>query len=651
VVIVLAAWAAYSNSFHGPLIFDDEGSITKNSTIKKLWPIWPLFCPPNGETVMDRPMLNFSLAINYAISGEDVWSYHVGNLVIHCCNALLLLGVLRRTFLLPSMRDRWQGTAFPLAFVTALLWAVHPLGTESVTYIVQRAESLMAFFYLLTLYNFIRAVTAAGKAAMAWYVATALSCIAGVTSKEVMASAPLITFVYDYAFITGSFRESARRRWPLYAVMLSTWLLLAWLVTIGAGSLGVGVGMSWWAYFCTQLGAIVHYLRLCIVPYPLNFDYGDYLATGFWEIVLPGIFMLSLGIATVVALWRWPKIGLLGLAFFAILSPTSSFLPACVTQTMAEHRMYLPLALVLPALTTAVCAGGQELVRRKKVTARAAAAAGMALSLLVAAIFGVMTFQRNKDYRDTLSIWQDSIIKMPENHRPQLNLGSALMDLNRFDEAVEHFWKALELRPNSVDAHYDIGTALAEQNKLDEAIDHFREALRLDNSHVLARYNLAVNLANVGKIDEAIQHYETLLSHDTTPRHADAHFNLANLLRDRGRYADAISHFRDAIELQPDGTDAMVNLAVLLTSCPDQSLRNPAEAIELAQRAVNLSKEDNPLFLGSLAAAYAASNRYPDAVALARKAYLLAQQQDKPDVAKAIEPKIAEYEAGAAKRP
>ncbi len=156
-LIVLATAAAFSSSFAGSFVFDDPAAIVENPTIRHLWPIWPTLCPPrHGETVTGRPLLNLSLAINFAISGDKVWSYHAANLAIHILAALLLFGVLRQTFLLPVMRDRWGAAALPLASVIALLWAVHPLQTESVTYTVQRAESLVALFYLLTLYCFIR---------------------------------------------------------------------------------------------------------------------------------------------------------------------------------------------------------------------------------------------------------------------------------------------------------------------------------------------------------------------------------------------------------------------------------------------------------------------------------------------------------------
>ncbi len=248
-LIMLVTAAAFSSSFGGTFVFDDPAAIVRNPTIRQLWPISVPLSPPNhGETVSGRPLLNLSLAINYAISRDEVWSYHAVNLAIHLLGTLLLFGILRRTFLLPSLRDRWGKAALPLAFAVALLWAVHPLQTESVTYIVQRAESLAGLFYLLTLYFFIRGaegdspIFASAKIGtvptirgasvegsgvrgqgsgpgidpssfilppVVWYVGSVIACLLGMAVKEIMVSAPLVVLLYDRTFSPGPFAKPA----------------------------------------------------------------------------------------------------------------------------------------------------------------------------------------------------------------------------------------------------------------------------------------------------------------------------------------------------------------------------------------------------------------------------------------------------------
>ena len=448
-LIVLATLAAYSNSFGVPFVFDGRSTIVENPTIRHLWPLWQALSPPNhGETVSGRPLLNLSLAVNYAAGGLKVWGYHAANLAIHLAAALLLFGILRRTFLLPALRDAWGAAATPLALAVAGLWAIHPLQTESVTYTVQRAESLAGLFYLLVLYGLIRGAqsTRAGW----WYGMAALACLLGMASKEVMVSAPLIALLYDRTFLAGSFRRAWRQRSGLYLALAGTWLLLGWLV-IAAGNRGVsagfGLGVNWRAYLGMQFGAIVHYLRLCVWPSPLVLDYGVATARSAAEIVPYAVAVGALGLATVAALRRWPKIGFVGACFFAILAPTSSIVPV-VTQTIAEHRMYLPLAAVLTLTLSAGYAAGRGLVsggwlpRFLAEIVGGCAVAGAALTL------GILTFQRNADYRSDLSIWQDTIGKAPSNARAYYNLGRVLAAHGRPDEAMARYREALEILPN-----------------------------------------------------------------------------------------------------------------------------------------------------------------------------------------------------------
>lgn len=187
-VLVAATFAAYHNSFSGPLVYDDIAAIKENPTILDLSRLADVLNPPNdsGITVNGRPLINLTLAINYAIGGTEVVGYHVLNLVIHMLAALALFGILRRSLALPLLRTRF-GTgpgATSLAFCTALLWAVHPLQTESVTYIIQRAESLVGLFYLLTLYLFVRSVQSPRP--IVWQSLAVLACLFGMASKEVI---------------------------------------------------------------------------------------------------------------------------------------------------------------------------------------------------------------------------------------------------------------------------------------------------------------------------------------------------------------------------------------------------------------------------------------------------------------------------------
>ena len=196
--IVVTAVLAYQNSFAGVFTFDDEPWILRNATIRQLWPIQSWLFPGEASTLGGRPVISLTLAINYALGETDVWGYHAMNLAIHVLAALSLFGVLRWTLTSPRLRDRFGSAAGPLALAATLLWTVHPLQTQAVTYVIQRCESLVALFYLLTLYCVIRG--AASRPPSLWSVAAFTACLLGMATKEVMVTAPIVVLLYDRTF-------------------------------------------------------------------------------------------------------------------------------------------------------------------------------------------------------------------------------------------------------------------------------------------------------------------------------------------------------------------------------------------------------------------------------------------------------------------
>ena len=372
-LIALAGLAAYHNSFSGPFIYDDAPAILDNPSIRHLWPVWQPLCPPHGEglTIEGRPILNLSFAVNYAISGTRVWSYHALNLAIHLAAALALFGVVRRAL---ESRAR-PGHPLLLALGAALLWTVHPLQTEAVTYVIQRAESLMGMFYLLTLYCFVRGAgtepasapdaAADQRRSAPWLGLSWVACLLGMATKEVMITAPVMVLLFDRTFAAGSFAEAWRRRRSYYLALGATWLLLIALVagTGGnrSGSVGFGTGVSWAAYVMTQFQAIATYLRLACWPHPLVFEYGTFWVTAAQAAPYAAAVAL-LAAGTTWALVRMPALGFLGFWFFGILAPTS--LAPGTTQMIVEHRMYLPLAALAVLFVLAVHALARSAVGR-----------------------------------------------------------------------------------------------------------------------------------------------------------------------------------------------------------------------------------------------------------------------------------------------
>jgi hypothetical protein len=345
--LMLAAlvFAAFYNGIKGPYIFDDLDSVLNNASIRSFS---TALTPPNqnGITVCGRPTLNFSFAINYVFCQTGSAGYHVGNIFIHAFAAITLFLLVRCTLRLPSVGGRLARNATWLAWLVAALWAVHPLQTESVAYIAQRAESLAGLFYLLTLYCFVRYTTTRGGL---WFAASVSSCLLGMGAKEVMATAPLIIFLYDRTFVSGTFRNAWKRHTWLHVSHAATLLLLGALVYASkarGGSVGTDEFVTHWSYLCTQAYAVVHYTWLSLWPAGLTFDYGPLLVSDALTIVSCGaVVIASLG-GTLWALSRKPLLGFLGAWFFIVLAPSSSFIPVN-TQTIADHRMYLPLAAIV----------------------------------------------------------------------------------------------------------------------------------------------------------------------------------------------------------------------------------------------------------------------------------------------------------------
>ena len=566
-VLVLAALAAYHNTFGVPFLFDDAPSIQDNPTIQHLGRIGDLLLPGAGYgiTISGRPILNLSLALSYALSGYQVWGYHAVNLLIHVLAGLTLFGVVRRTLALgrvPALRPQ----AVPAAFVVALLWLLHPLQTEAVTYIIQRTESLMGLFYLLAFYGLLRAAAAPG--ARRWPVLTVAACLLGMGTKEVMATAPVLLFLFDRTFVAGSFAEAWRRRRGLHLALAATWLPLLGLVAgtgwNRGGTAGFNVGISPWAYWFTQFEAVVRYLRLAVWPHPLTFEYGTFWM-GLADAAPYALVVLPLAAATLVALWRRPVAGFLGAWFFGILAPTS-IVPGTI-QMIVEHRMYLPLAAVLALLVGGAAARW----------GRAGLAAGLALAVAA----GVLTEQRNRDYGSDLSLWADTVAKSPGSAIAQSGLGTALFVRGRMREALHHYLVSAATDPSGALIHFNLGLTLLQLNHLPGAAAQFQRSFQINPLQYLAHYQLGLVWLRTGRTADALAQFREALR--TLPTMSDAQFECGAALVKLGRPAEAVPYYREALRLDPGSVDAECNLGVALFQ-----LNQTAEAVECLERALRM---------------------------------------------------------------
>jgi tetratricopeptide (TPR) repeat protein len=674
---------AYANNLSGPFIFDDRFAILENESIRQLWSGSWWRTPSGGSSAEGRPVGNLTLAINYAIGKWDVRGYHVVNITVHILCALVLYGVVRRTLQAKALRARFGPVSAGLAGACGLIWMVHPIQTECVNYITQRFESLMGLFYLLTLYSAIRAIDS--DHSVRWGSVSVAFCALGMATKEVMVTAPLMVLLYDRVFAFGSLRQAWRARWRLYAGLAATWVILVTLMAAfpQSQSEGFHLGVSAWDYALNQCVVIVHYLRLTVWPYPLILDYGQAGPVPITRAAPHAAVLVLLLTTTVVALVYRPMMGFLGAWFFIILGPTSSFIPL-VTEVGAERRMYLPLAGLVVLLVVGGYLALQQAARwfrtREGTGPRTAAGRweGRVGSVLLIALAGVLTcvtVRRNEDYHSKLSIWETAVAAAPDNPRGHYNLGVALQEQGRLDEAIRHYRQAVQLRTDYPDAHNNLGRALSSQDKWEEAIYHYRQALKVQPNYAIGHNNLGNALSELRRFDEAIRHYRRAL--EIAPGNALTHYNLGNVLLTQNRPDEAISHYRQALQIKPGYAEAhnnlglalrttgrvdealesfraavrlrpedpafLNNLAWTLATHPEANVQEAHEAIGLAERAAVLTQRRDATVLDTLAAAYASGGQFDRAVTTAQEAIDSASATQNHELVNQIRQRLERY--------
>jgi tetratricopeptide (TPR) repeat protein len=542
--------------------------------------------------------VNYSFALNYHFGQLGPRGYRLVNIAIHTFNALLLAAIARRTLRLSYFEGRFDGVAGPLALAAALLWAVHPLVTETIVYVTQRTELMVAFFYMATIYgslSFWEADRSTTK--FAWLILAVLACWAGMASKEVMASAPIMVLLFDRTFVSGSLANAWNRSPLLYVGLFAGWTILLLLNYSGPRSASVGfhLGVSAADYWFTQAQILLMYLKLAIWPWPLSIHYDPpYLKTfgEAWMYVLP---VVGLAAGTLYLLWRGTAVGYASTFIFAILTPT--MVVPVVTEVAAEKRMYLPLAM----LTVLVVAGGYDLLSRVMKGWYALALVGCA-SVLLAGAGGVVSAHRLAAFRDELTIWLDVLEHNPRAATAQYNVGTILLERGEPQESIDYFQRALETEANYAKAEFNLGTALSAVGQHNDAIAHYRRAIEIQPDYILAHNRLGHVSLRAGRLEDAVAHFRMALH--LQPNDAGAHHALAAALAQTGRFEEAVRHFEAAISLQPEMVQAHANLMAAYAK-----LGRSSDAVRTAEQALKLARAKRDLELAERIEAFLANLR------------------------------------------
>jgi tetratricopeptide (TPR) repeat protein len=613
--------ACYLHALAAPFVMDDFVSIPRNASIRSLARLGDVLFYPHqeGRPVDGRPLLNLSLAVNWALLGASPAAFRGVNLMLHWIASLLLFDVVCRILSMHSMPPTLRDNCVSVSLICSILWAVHPVQTAAVTYIIQRSEVLAACFLLAGLDLAI--VGCAGGPLWLLPILAMLAALGG-TAKETIVCLPVVTVLVDRAVIALSWAGVVRHwRWHLTAA--TGWPVVIVMLTVWGGrgsSAGFGAASSW-LYLLRQVEVIWTYAARVVWPVDLIFDYGERLGAPLAQ-SWPWLFATGAVFAGVcVSYLRWPGVFLGPLLFFTLLAPTSSIVPV-KTQTAGEHRLYVASAALLAPLIVGVVVLVERLQPPRW--------AGRLLAISVMFLLGCRTYVRNADYLIPEKLWQQSLAYDGSNERAALNLAAARLDRGdvrggtdllgnvdpdgryrlpqlsnaallaikqgRFEDAIALCEAYLSDRPDDPEiiavrgfAHWrqgdpqaaaaDIDAALSRDNRIagawntrgnllldagraEDAIHCFEKSIDIDPVQGAAWSYLGVALQHVGRVAAARQAFDRAIANN--PRDADAFYNRANLLVESGKTEAALEDYARAVDINPDFRDAIFNRCVVL---------------------------------------------------------------------------------------
>ena len=577
-ILLVAGVLLYGRTLPFPFVFDDHIYLVGNPLVKDARSFtfngdFRAFATYSARAGLDpdlstnfilRPVTYLTFYINYALDGLRPQGYRAVNIAIHCANAMLVLLIL--SHLLRASPKAGTVTSFSAGFIAlaaALLFMVHPLQTESVTYIIQRFTSLSAFFYLLTILTYLLANASEKRTARwSWHCLSVAALVLGMLSKEILFTAPFLLVLLDWLVMGAPLKVVWKRTIPYFLclpIIPALILVTSWAQNNGSANLAAAFHIATavkdphyqWHYALTQPGVLLSYLQLIFAPTGLNMDRDYPLATSLWQgrVHLPAA--LIGGIVAASALWyrhrrddvRVSLIFCSVLWFFLTPSPSSSVIP--LGDLMVEHRTYLASIGALAAL---VC--GADLLRTtwfSNIRWMRYAIPGCVAAWVV--VLGAATWGRNDVWSSEVSIWRDTATKSPNKFRPWINLGTACAESGNLQEGASYFRKALYIEPRLIPAYENLGA-------IENALGHFQEALNVSNVGLVCapesfvmQYNRGVSCCALGRVEKGILSFQNAIK--IRPAHLPSQLALALCYGKLRQYDKALKHGRIAVSLAP----------------------------------------------------------------------------------------------------
>src|SRR5437016_7561358 len=593
IALALVTLSAYRPVWHGTPLMDDQTYLITKPELRSMSGLVRLWIEPQ-TTKQYHPLVNTVFWLGNKLWGDAMLGYHLVNIVLHSISALLLWKILRRL----DVAGAW---------LAAALFALHPVQVDSVAWLAELKNTLSGVFFFGCILAYLRFDRTRTRGA---YALALLLFFLGLLAKAIVAMAVVVLPVLFW-WKRGrlQWKRDFRPLIPFVFLAIVSGFATAWMERKFAGAEGEAFAFSFVDRLLFAGRSFWFYLTKALWPSDLLFVYPrwDVNSQTWWQYLFSVALVCLFVLAWMLRRrWSWLFAGLL--VFGAILFPMLGFFNVTFFNYSFVSDQFQSLAIL--RIIVPFSAGGAILLKWLDSAYRVA---GYALVFALLGTLAVSTSRHSAMYRDVETCSRMVLEKNPD-HWPTRN---------------------------------NLGTALLQKGDLDGALACFEIALRNSPSRPGVQKNIYRNIGDVfskmGRTDEAIAQFEKCLS--MSPDFAEAHHDLANALRRKGRYRDALAHYESALRIDPRSVLTLNNLGWLLATCADPSVRNGPRAVEVAARAELLSGGEDPLILHTLAAAYAENGQFSQAVETAQRALQLAEQQKKGILLRALPNEISLYRA------